>query len=62
MADLTRDEAIKWCVDNKADFVSGIFPPPNGWMWCEESSRLILSTVFTVTDQPDINILDVKQD
>lgn len=31
MADLTRDQAIEWCVDHKADFVTPVFPPPDGW-------------------------------
>ena len=52
MSDLTRDQAIAWCKENKCDFVKPIFPPPSGWGWYEQSGEdheyLILAAVFTL--------------
>lgn len=53
MKDLTRQEAIQWCRDNMADFYTPVFPPPEGWAWCEAGESLVLQPIFTITDQGD---------
>lgn len=58
--DYTRQEAIQWCIDNMADFSTPVFPPPNGWMWAESGDKLVLISIFTITDQGDeITAIDV---
>ena len=53
MKDATRAEAIEWCKANDCDFVTPIFPPPEGWLWanCDERKQLCLTPIFTMTDQ-----------
>lgn len=51
MSDLTRDEAVQWCKDKEADFITPVFPPPEGWMWADAEDGLTLEPIFTVTDQ-----------
>lgn len=51
--DATRQEAIQWCIDNMADFRVPVFPPPEGWLWAESGNQLVLSPIFTMTDQGD---------
>ena len=55
MKDATRQEAIQWCIDNQCNFLSPVFPPPEGWLWarmnCDHS--LCLQPLFTMTDQGD---------
>jgi len=61
MSDATREEAIQWCIDNKVDFKNTSFPPPDGWMWGDTGSELyILTTIFTNTEDEDINSFDVE--
>jgi len=62
MSDLTRTEAIKWCKDNKCDFNTPVYPPPDGWMWAYADSNfskteLTLASIFT-SNEPDIFLLD----
>jgi len=57
--DLTRLQAIDWCRKHMADFHTPVYPPPNGWMWAESGEALILTTIFTITDQADITAVDV---
>jgi hypothetical protein len=52
MKDATRQEAIQWCINNKCDFLSPVFPPPEGWQWAK-SEGLCLTPIFTITDQGD---------
>lgn len=62
MKDATRNEAIAWCKENKADFINSVFPPPNGWAWGEQMQddvRLTLTAIFTNTVDADINYYDV---
>jgi hypothetical protein len=51
MKDATRAEAIEWCKANGCDFVTPIFPPPEGWLWAECGEGLCLTPIFTMTDQ-----------
>lgn len=66
MADATRAEAIKWCLDHMCDFRTPVFPPPDGWSWAESGERLVLSPIFTMTDQggelagAEIGIADIS--
>jgi len=55
MSDLSRTEAIQWCRENQCDFRTPVYPPPEGWMWCESKSStdLTLDPIFTMTDQGD---------
>lgn len=54
MSDLTRSEAINWCINNMADFGKpSPFPPPPGWMWAESGGSHVLAPMFTITDQGD---------
>lgn len=53
MSDYTREEAIQWCRENMADFYTPVYPPPSGWMWAESGESLVLSPIFTMTDQGD---------
>ena len=60
MKDATREEVIQWCTDNKVDFTKPLFPPPSGWSWGETGvPALKLTTIFTITDQDDIESIDV---
>jgi len=61
MSDATREEAIKWCIDNKVDFVSPLFPPPNGWIWYETRGVMwhTLSGVFANIEEEDIEWTEV---
>ena len=62
-SDLTRDEAIDWCVAKKVDFTRPIFPPPEGWMWFDTGAPAKgLTAVFTADigdDDEDITSIDV---
>lgn len=53
MSDYTREEAINWCIEHMADFVTPVYPPPEGWMWAESGDQLVLAPIFTMTDQGD---------
>lgn len=33
MTDATRDAAIQWAITNQCDFITPVFPPPEGWTW-----------------------------
>ena len=61
--DLTRDEAIQWCIDNKADPSNPVFPPPTGWMWGDGGGFQILTPIFTNNavqdDDSDIESFDI---
>ena len=60
MSDLTREQAIDWCLENWADFKTPVYPPPSGWMWSESGEALVLAPIFTITDQgEDITTADV---
>lgn len=51
MKDLTRKQALQWCHDQQCNFIDPVFPPPGGWMWADGDDGLILTPVFTITDQ-----------
>lgn len=53
MKDATRKEAISWVMENMCDFRTPVFPPPDGWMWAESGAALVLTPIFTMTDQGD---------
>lgn len=54
MTDFTREQAIEWCREMQCDFDTAVFPPPRGWMWGEtDTSGLVLTPIFTMTDQGD---------
>lgn len=53
MADATRDEALNWCRQQACDFRTPVFPPPQGWMWADSGEALVLTPIFTMTDQGD---------
>lgn len=60
MSDLTRGEAINWCREKMADFRDPVFPPPSGWAWAQSGAQLVLTPIFTITDQGDeITAIDV---
>ena len=60
MADATRDEAIRWCIDNCVDFTQPKFPPPSGWMWADKDMPAkCLTSIFTNTEDEDIESVDV---
>lgn len=56
--DATRIEAIAWCIENNCDFVEGVFPPPDGWLWALSGNGLILTAIFTNTEDADITAAD----
>lgn len=61
MSDLTRQQAIEWCVEKGADFMTPVYPPPSGWAWAESGnnqSNLVLTQIFT-GDGADIHIHDL---
>lgn len=60
MTDASRNEAMQWCIDNMADFKTPVFPPPEGWMWAESGDALILTAIFTNTEDADITSADVR--
>ena len=51
--DATREQAIDWCKAKMCDFKTPVYPPPEGWMWADSGDRLVLSPIFTTTDQGD---------
>ena len=58
--DATREQVLDWCIDNKIDFSKPIFPPPEGWMWGEaDVPAMLLTTVFTFSEDEDIESIDV---
>ena len=57
----SRNDVLNWCVNYGADFKNEIYPPPTGWMWVKEGDELILTAVFTMTeDAADISFQDVS--
>jgi len=58
--DATRQEAIQWCRDNMCDFIDPVFPPPNGWSWGESGNALILTAIFTNTEDAGITSVDAR--
>jgi len=61
MTDATREEVIKWCIDNKINFTKPIFPPPEGWGWYDNEGSNVksLCAVFTNTEEDDVDDFDV---
>ncbi|MFW0776328.1 MAG: hypothetical protein ACN2B6_01230 [Rickettsiales bacterium] len=61
MADATREDVINWCVDNRVNFTKPIFPPPEGWMWCENEGSNVqsLCAIFTNTEGEDVDQIDM---
>jgi len=61
MTDANREQAIQWCIDNRADFTKPIFPPPDGWGWYENEGVEVhtLAAVFTNTEDEDVEWYDV---
>lgn len=60
-SDASRDDVIKWCIGNDLDLTEPIFPPPEGWAWCdpEDGLHYSLTSIFTITDQEDVEWLDL---
>jgi len=58
--DATRKEAIDWCLEKGADFITPVFPPPKGWIWAEDPDGLCLTPIFTNTIDADIYKADVQ--
>ena len=59
---MNRDDAINWCIKNKADFNKPYpFPPPEDWMWVECDHYYCLTLIFTANydDDGDIEPIDV---
>lgn len=62
MTDATRQEAIQWAIDNKCDFQTSVWPSPNGWLWAQFNGGLVLSPIFTMTDQgEDLGLQEVLE-
>lgn len=62
MQDRTRQEVLQWCKDNKCDFLTPVYPPPEGWFWATSGGKLTLSPIFTITDQGnDITLEEVRE-
>lgn len=63
MSDASRQQVLNWCVDNKVDFCKPLFPPPDGWMWCDPVGEGVkfhsLTAIFTNTVDDDIEPIDV---
>lgn len=60
MSDMTRDEAIQWCITNKIDFTKPKYPPPEGWMWFDTGVPAKgLTAIFTNEETEDIESVDV---
>lgn len=60
---MTRDEAIEWAVKNGCDFIKPKFPPPEDWCWAWEGEHLVLTSLFTVTHDPDGSIrADIRRE
>jgi len=58
--DATREDVIKWCIDNQVDFTKPLFPPPDGWMWFDTGVPAQgLTAIFTNTKDEDIEAVDV---
>lgn len=51
--DATREQVIQWCIAKGCNFVDPVFPAPRGWMWANGPSSLVLTPIFTMTDQGD---------
>lgn len=58
--DATREQAIEWCRGVGADFKVAINQPPEGWMWAQDGDDLVLTALFTNTEDADITLSDMK--
>ena len=58
--DATREQAIEWCREHNIDFKSASMPAPEGWMWARDGEDLVLTAIFTNTDDADITASDMK--
>lgn len=58
--DATREQAIEWCRSVGADFKVANHQPPEGWMWAQDGDALVLTALFTNTEDADITLFDVK--
>ena len=56
--DATRNEAIRWCREKGVDFRNPIYPPPEGWAWADAVGALVLTAIFTDTEDSDITSAD----
>lgn len=55
----TRDEAIQWCKDNRADFMHVLIPTPLGWRW--KRSINVLHLVHAAGELDAIKPRDLTQ-
>ena len=54
MYHLARDEAIDWCIKNKANFDEpSPFPPPTGWVWADSDHTHCLTIAMLHDDEDD---------
>ncbi|UTQ78255.1 hypothetical protein [Aeromonas phage Aer_P220] len=59
MTDMTRKQVIDWCKKVGADFKEVKYRAPDGWMWARDGDGLILTAIFTNTEDADIYLSDV---
>ncbi|QDB74114.1 hypothetical protein [Aeromonas phage 4L372D] len=57
--DFNREEVILWCKEFGIDFVTVKQPAPEGWMWARSGEDLILTAIFTNTDDADVTKEDI---
>lgn len=59
---MNRNQAMNWCKENKCDFITPVFPPPEDWMWCENGGDgIMLQCIFTVEEpNPEIYKDDIE--
>lgn len=62
--DMTREQVISWCIENRISFKPGDNIPsaPEGWLFAytsEARSEVLLTAIFTNTEDADITRSDV---
>lgn len=58
--DATREQVIAWCKAHNVDFKEAALPAPDGWGWAQDGDGLILTAVFTNTEDADVTRADTE--
>lgn len=62
MSNLSREEAIIWCYENKCDFILPTYPTPPGWIWANSFTGMsIILTANQINEDgcKDISYFDL---